>query len=98
MLNNISNHDAEWYYLMGCVYWRRGWMDQAGQYFRTASNMEPGNTEYRNAVQYMDQGGQAYRPAGAGSMSQSDICGVCQTLYCADCCCEMMGGDLIRCC
>ena len=40
----------------------------------------------------------AYRPAGAGSMSQSDMCTVCNSLICADCCCEMMGGDLIPCC
>ena len=98
MLNAIPNHDAEWNYLMGSIYWRRGWMDEAGRYFRIAASMEPGNIEYRNAVQYMNQGGQAYRPAGAGSMSNVDICTVCQTLYCADCCCEMMGGDLIRCC
>jgi curved DNA-binding protein CbpA len=99
MLNRISTHDAEWNYLMGSVYWRKGWMDEAGRYFRTAATLEPGNIEYRNAVQYMNQGGQAYRPAGAGSMSSNvDVCTICQTLYCADCCCEMMGGDLIPCC
>ena len=26
------------------------------------------------------------------------ICTTCQALWCADCCCECMGGDLIRCC
>lgn len=26
------------------------------------------------------------------------ICTACQALWCADCCCECMGGDLIRCC
>jgi hypothetical protein len=98
MLNRIATHDAEWNYLMGSVCWRKGWMDEAGRYFRTAATMEPGNVEYRNAVQYMNQGGQAYRPTGAGSMSNVDVCTVCQTLYCADCCCEMMGGDLIPCC
>jgi curved DNA-binding protein CbpA len=98
MLSRIPNHDAEWNYLMGSIYWRKGWMDEAGRCFRTAATMEPGNIEYRNAVQYMNQGGQAYRPAGAGSMSNVDVCTVCQTLYCADCCCEMMGGDLIPCC
>ena len=100
MLNSIANHDAEWNYLMGSVYWRRGWMDEASRYFRTAASMEPGNVEYRNAVQYMNSGGQAYRTTGFGSssMTQADACTICQTLYCADCCCEMMGGDLIRCC
>ncbi len=26
------------------------------------------------------------------------ICAACQALWCADCCCECMGGDLISCC
>ena len=98
MLSGMPNHDAEWNYLMGSVYWRRGWMDTAAKYFRTAATMEPGNIEYRNAVQYMNRGGQAYRPANAGNMTNVDVCSICQTIYCADCCCEMMGGDLIRCC
>ncbi len=98
LLNGIQNRDAEWNYLMGSVYWRRGWMDEASRLFRTAAAMEPNNIEYRNAVQYMNRGGQAYRPAGAGSMSNVDVCTICQTIYCADCCCEMMGSDLIRCC
>ena len=98
ILNSISTHDAEWHYLMGSVYWRRGWMDQAGQYFRTAATMEPGNIEYRNAVQYMNQGGQAYRPMGGMDMMGGDMaCNMCQNLICLDCCCEMMGGNLIPC-
>ncbi len=101
MLGRIPTHDAEWNYLMGSVCWRKGWMDEAGRYFRTAATMDPGNVEYRNAVQYMNQGGQAYRPAGAGMgnmMSSDAACNLCSNLICADCCCEMMGGDLIPCC
>ena len=31
--------------------------------------------------------------------SASDgCCAACQALWCADCCCECLGGDLIRCC
>ncbi len=98
MLNAIPDHNAEWFYLMGSVCWRRGWMDQAGQYFRTAATMEPGNVEYRNAVQYMNQGGQAYRPAAGMDMMGGDAaCNMCQNLICADCCCEMCGGNLIPC-
>lgn len=98
MLNNISTRDAEWHYLMGSVYWRKGWMDEASRHFRTAASMDPSNAEYRNAIQYMNMGGQAYRPAGAGSMYQVDTCNLCSNLICADCCCEMMGGDLVPCC
>ena len=100
MLSGITARDAEWNYLMGSIYWRRGWMDEAARYFRMAATMEPGNIEYRNAVQYMNKGGQAYRsPVMNSSMTSNiDVCTICQTLYCADCCCELMGGDLIRCC
>lgn len=100
MLNAVSNHDAEWHFLMGSIAWRRGWMDEASRYYRTAASMDPSNAEYRSAVQYMDQGGQAYRApnTGSGSMTGPDMCTVCNTLICADCCCEMMGGDFIRCC
>ncbi len=100
MLNNMSVHDAEWNYLMGSVCRRKAWMDEASRYFRTASNMEPMNQEYRQAVQYMNQGGQAYRPTGYNmNMTNADAaCNMCGNLLCADCCCEMMGGDLIPCC
>ncbi len=99
MLNSITTHDAEWNYLMGSVYWRKGWMDEAGRYFRTAATMDPGNVEYRNALQYMNQGGQAYyRPAGMNRTGSDAACNLCSNLICADCCCEMMGGDLIPCC
>lgn len=100
LLGGIANHDAEWNFLMGSVYWRKGWMDEAGRHFRAAATMDPNNVEYRNAVNYMNRGGQAYQPgynAGAPT-DQTNLCNCCAQLYMADCCCEMMGGDLIRCC
>lgn len=100
ILNTMPNHDAEWNYLMGSVYWRKGWMDEAGRHFRTAASMQPGNVEYRNAVNYMNRNNSAYRSPGFGStqMSQADMCNCCSNAILADCCCEMMGGDLISCC
>ncbi len=100
LLNNMSVHNAEWNYLMGSIYWRKGWMDEAARYFRTAANMDPTNQEYRQAVQYMNMGGQAYRPMGANMnmYGTDEACNLCSNLICADCLCEMMGGDLIPCC
>lgn len=100
MLNNIPTHDAEWNYLMGSIYWRRGWMDEASRYFRTAASMQPNNPEYRDAINYMNRNSQTYyNPNFTGSqMSQQDMCSCCSNLIVADCCCEMMGGDLISCC
>ena len=98
-MNQISAHDAEWNYLMGSVCWRKGWMDEASRYFRTAASMQPNNVEYRNAVNYMNQNGQGYyNPNFTGSqMTQTDMCNCCESAIMADCCCEMLGGNLIPC-
>ena len=102
-LNSMSVHDAEWNYLMGSVCYRKGWTDEASRYFRTASTMAPGNAEYRAAVTRMNQttGGfynSGSSPFGNMQMNQADLCNCCSNLMVADCCCEMLGGDLIPCC
>lgn len=93
--------NAEWYFLNGTVLYRRGWFDQAYTSFATASRMEPGNQEYRSALnnaqhQSQRQYNNPYRTMGGGGNCNS--CDVCSSLICADCCCECMGGDLISCC
>ena len=96
-----QRRDAEWYFLNGTVLYRRGWFDQAYTSFATASRMEPTNPEYRNALnnaqrQTRVQYNNPYR--SYGSANECSACDLCQGLICADCCCECMGGDLIRCC
>ncbi len=102
LLDGVPPHErnAEWYFLNGTVQYRRGWFDQAYTSFATASRMDPSNMEYRNAVtnaqrQSTRQHNNPYRTYNGGGCSG---CDVCQTLICADCCCECMGGDFIRCC
>ena len=34
LLNAVSDHNAEWSFLMGNVCYRRGWLDEAKRYFR----------------------------------------------------------------
>lgn len=96
LLNSVTDRDAEWNYLTGSLCYRKGWLDEASRYFEAAVRMEPGNTEYRRAAEYMRGGGNAYRPAG--TTGSADVCNICSSLLVADCCCECMGGDLIRCC
>lgn len=92
------SRDAEWYFLKGSVLYKKGWLDDAYNHFSTATRMDPSNPEYRSAFNRMEQqrrtGGYHVNP-GTGGCS---TCDVCQGLICADCCCECMGGDLIRCC
>jgi len=100
-LNNIDQGDraAEWHYLMGCVMIKKGHHVDAMHMINTACSMDPSNAEYRAAKDRLNmqaQGyGRGYNTTNSGGCSG---CDVCQTLLCADCCCECMGGDLIRCC
>ena len=105
-----ENRDAEWYFLNGTVAYRRGHFDKAYTNYATATRMDPSNPEYREAFARLQRssnryGGNPYGNPYAGNpyrsgdnMGGCSGCDMCQGLLCADCCCECMGGDLIRCC
>lgn len=94
-----SNRDSEWYFLRGTIYYKKGWTEEAYRNFTTAHTMSPDNSEYAAVLNQMNSrrrgnsGG--YQPNSPNGCSG---CDVCTGLLCADCCCECMGGDLIRCC
>ena len=93
-----ASRDAEWHFLKGSVLYKKGWLEDATNHYATACRMDPTNAEYRAAFHQMQMNRQTggYRTANtAGGCSG---CDVCSSLLCADCCCECMGGDLIRCC
>ena len=96
----IGERTAHWYYLSGSVQYSRGWYDEAYTNFATASRMEPENGLYRSALERMNRrhNGAGYRTGNYHNTSSCSTCDICQTLICADCCCECMGGDLISCC
>ena len=85
LLNEAPERDAEWNFLMGVVCSRRGWMDDAKSCFETACRMDPGNEEYRQALQML-QNTASYRPAGyrrGGTMAYDDACmRLCAGLAC----------------
>ena len=97
LLANYSDHNAEWNFLRGAVCYRRGWMDEAKRYYQTACQMDPTNAEYRQALDYMQNGNRnAYHPNGQGF--GTDICGgnLCAPLCCAYMLCN--GGYYWFCC
>lgn len=96
LLSSIRTHNAEWNFLMGSVSYRRGFFDEAERYFSTAVSMAPGNGEYRQAYSYMASS-QRNRQSMNRRSDTDELCNICGKLYMADCCCELMGGDLIRC-
>ncbi len=96
---DISSRNAEWYFLNGSVQYKRGWFENAYTNFATACRMDPSNSEYRaalNQMQHTRRGGNPY--VSNGSSIGCDPCNLCLNLWCADTCCECMGGDCIGCC
>jgi len=100
MLNRSGTRNAEWYYLKGLIFLRKGWYDEAFTHMQTAVNMEPSNFEYRNALNRLNMSNRGYRDNafGRGYNQGPDFCQLCTCLWCSDCCCECSGGDLIGCC
>ena len=97
LLANYSDHNAEWNFLRGAVCYRRGWMDEAKRYYQTACQMDPGNAEYRQALEFMERGTEsAYRPGG--QPFGTEVCGgnLCLPLCCLWTLCN--GGVYWFCC
>ncbi len=92
------SRDAEWYFLKGSVLYRKGWLEDAMNNYSTACRMDPANAEYRAALNHMQMNRQTGGYRTMGQTGGCSGCDMCSGLLCADCCCECMGGDLIRCC
>jgi len=86
LLNSAAVRNAEWNYLMSVVYYRKGWIDEAYRFCSNAVNMDPGNMEYRQALNQMNSGGRAYNPAPYQS-GGCDMCDICTALMCMNMCC-----------
>lgn len=96
ILNGVSldQRGAEWYFLMGIIYARKGWTEQANTYFQEAHRREPSNAEYAAAVNNMNAR-RTYANPGyntTGDNMGCSVCDICQALICADCLCSCCGG------
>ena len=83
LLQRAAGRDAEWFFLMGTVYYRKGWYDEAARSYTQACQMDPSNLEYRTALnnQNMSGGYGGYRP-----MQQASMCDFCLQLAVCNCC------------
>lgn len=109
ILDGIAHNkrDGEWCFLKGSIYYSRGWLEEAVASFSEAVRLSPGNPEYQAALSRMmwqrntgraTSNGYGSYQAGNVPVGGCGACNMCQSLICADCCCECMGGDLISCC
>lgn len=85
----VSERNAEWYYLKGTVLVKKGYLLDGTEYIRRACDMDPGNSEYRNAYSVLTQnsygGYSSGRPVHSVGCSGCDIC---MGLMCLDCLCD----------
>ena len=91
VLNEISDRSAEWYFLMGSVSYRKGWVEDAVNKLQTAVTMDPNNAEYRQTLnRVMTTGGNYQNTSyGKGYNNGSDMCcQLCGMYMCADCLCD----------
>ena len=101
ILNSTPAHsrNAEWNYLKGCIAMKRQYYTQAYSYLQKACMLDPQNMEYRQVFEQLQNAQSQY---GGFNTTRTggdcSTCDMCSGLICADCCCECMGGDLIRCC
>lgn len=96
-LNSMKVRDAEWNYLSGLLYLRKGWYDAANSHLSMACKLDPMNMEYRDALNRMNYGNANYRGNYRNTRNDPDFCNMCMTLWCMDTCCECGGGDMIDC-
>ncbi|WP_080064070.1 J domain-containing protein [Ruminiclostridium hungatei] len=100
MLESISEKSAEWFYLRGLIFMKKGWYNEAVMNVRQACNMDPSNYEYRDALNRMNNNNNMYRgnAQNRGYGAGPSFCDMCMCAWCTDSMCECCGGDLIGCC
>ena len=98
-----QDRTAEWHYLVSVLLMHKGRQNDAMRELEIACGMDPSNIEYQKAKEMFNNTANGYGSAyyannGAPMRSSTDeACNCCMNLYCMDCLCECMGGDLIPC-
>lgn len=100
LLAEISDHNGEWNFLKGMICYRRGWVDEARRYYQTACQMDPGNAEYRQALNFVENSGGGYRPEGYDVYSTGCGDNICARALCTYLMCNLcsFGGMRFICC
>ena len=91
-----DSRSAEWYFLKGTVLYKRGWLNEAYDDLARACQMDPGNEEYRVALNQLSSqrsgmyGG--YNPNVSMNNGGCTGCDICTSLCVAQTCCDCFGG------
>ncbi len=98
-LNQITDHNARWYYYGAIASSGIGNNVQAYSFAQQAYQLDPSNQEYASLLDQLQYGNRRYQSTGAGygRGMGDDPCDCCCKLWALDTCCECMGGDLCSC-
>ena len=92
ILDTVGERGSEWHFLMGSVYYRKGWVDEAAKYYQIATSMDPQNEEYRQALMFVNAGGSIFG-GGARGMSMPGLnCDLCTSMICMNLFCSCLRG------
>ena len=97
----VSQRDGEWYYLHAIANYNMGNRVAAMDSARRACAAEPGNERYRQLLEQIRQGAQAYDAAGEGFGFRSVNLGsnnLCMSLCVANIVCNLCCGGRFLCC
>ena len=90
-----DKRNAEWNFLMGCLYIKKGNFFDAQKYLETACYMDPNNREYSdmrdNLRRSSSRSSNPYSTYSSGN-NDSDICEICSALMCLNCLCNRGAG------
>lgn len=91
LLSEIENRTGKWYYVSAIANYSAGNQATALQHIEIAMRMEPGNIEYQQLYQTMQNGGTWYTTRrqnyGYPEMSGSDCCNMCMMNLCLNLLC-----------
>jgi curved DNA-binding protein CbpA len=97
ILDGIASvsRDAEWYFLKGTLYLRRGFFEEAYNHISNAVSLNPQNAEYRAVLNRIitQRNYGAYRTDGGYPPQGCSVCDICTAMICADCLCGCLGNS-----
>ncbi|MDR0738850.1 MAG: DnaJ domain-containing protein [Oscillospiraceae bacterium] len=97
LLSEVSeaSRNAEWYFLKGVIFCKRGWIDEGYNCISKACQIDPSNREYAEMYNRISSqrngnfGPYGYDPMGnSGNIGGCNCADICLTLACFDCCCR----------
>ncbi|MBO4500939.1 MAG: DnaJ domain-containing protein [Clostridia bacterium] len=85
-----DKNSAEWHFLTGVIYMRKGWMQQAREHLTLAAQLEPGNAEYRTMLNMFNNSANSSPYNTTNTDPGCTGCDICTGLLCADLMCNCM--------